>query len=186
VKAFKSTEGISLQSSNSKRKKQGKANKWDDCIGWKIDDDYTYRKVVEGNAGGSVRWRHSNGERGGSKQLWCAVGWIRISWNENVGVSVRWRCRRGKKGGSKQLWWIGCRLSTQKRGVERGEQSGREYRMIIRASDGKWRRAPIVVLCVTRALKSGVHLQIKSLVISTEELVCSATGIYNVSFVCIK
>jgi hypothetical protein len=70
--------------------------------------------------------------------------------------------------------------------VERGEQSGREYRMIIRAGDGKWRRAPIVVLCVTRALKSAVHLQIKSLVISVEELVCSATGIYNVSFVCIK
>jgi hypothetical protein len=91
VKAFKSTEGISLQSLNSRRNKQGKANKWDDCIGWKIDDVYTYRKVVEGNVGGSVRWRCSNGEKGGSKQLWCAVGRIGISWKENVGVSVRWR-----------------------------------------------------------------------------------------------
>jgi hypothetical protein len=186
VKAFKVIEGISLQSSNSKRKKQCKANKWDDCFGWKFVEDYTYRKVVEGNAGGSVRWRQCNGEKGGSKQLWYAVGRTGISWKENVGVPVRWRCSRWKKGGSKQLWWIGCRLSTQKRGVERGEQSGREYKMIIRAIVEKRRRALRVVLCVTCAFKSDVHLQIKSLVVSTEEIVCSATGTNNVSFVCIK
>jgi hypothetical protein len=175
-----------LQSLNSRRKKQGKASKWDDCMVWKIDDEYAYMKVVEGNAGGSVRWRCSNGEKGGSKQLWCAVGRIGKIWKENVGVSVRWRCSRGKKGGSEQLWWIVCRLSTQKRGVERGEQSGREYGMIIRAGDGKWRRASIFVLCVSRALKFGVQLQIKSFVISLEEFVCSATGIYNVSSLCVK
>ncbi len=141
---------------------------------------------MEGNAGGSVRWRQCNVEKGGSKRLWYVVGRTGISWKENVGVPVRWRCSRWKKGGSKQLWWTGCRLSTQKRGVERGEQSGREYKVITRVIVEKRIRALRVVLCVTCAFKTGVHLQIKSLVVSTEEIVCSATGTYNVSFMCIK